>query len=268
MLVARKWKCNHKLLCEKFQTLKDLKKGMSNKDIAAKYGVPKNTLSTLVKNKEKLLNSLEKGSNIKRQKLWVGNFEMVDETIFNCFLSMWSQNVPSSTAMIQEKALTTAKELHVKKFQATDGWLQRWKWTTFKTVSGKSKSVTSEMFDRSWETSLPTLSSNYEVKDICNADEFGLFYKCLPNKTYQIKSENSSDGKLSKIHITSLAVANTVEDKWPMFVTGKDKKSWCFKNVNFLHCCYRNQWKCWMNAVLFEEWVRQMEKKFLFEGML
>ena len=66
MLVARKWKCNHKLLCEKFQTLKDLKKGMSNKDIAAKYGVPKNTLSTLVKNKEKLLNSLEKRSNIKR----------------------------------------------------------------------------------------------------------------------------------------------------------------------------------------------------------
>ena len=40
---------------------------MSNKDIAAKYGVPKNTLSsTLVKNKEKLLNSLEKRSNIKR----------------------------------------------------------------------------------------------------------------------------------------------------------------------------------------------------------
>ena len=66
---------------------------MSNKDIADKYGVPKNTLSTLVKNKEKLLNSLEKRSNIKRQKLWVGNFEMVDE--------MWSQNVPSSTAMIQ-----------------------------------------------------------------------------------------------------------------------------------------------------------------------
>ena len=139
---------------------------------------------------------------------------------------------------------------------------------TFKTVSGKSKSVTSEMFDGWWETSLPTLSSNYEVKDIYNADEFGLFYECLPNKTYQIKSENSYDGKLSKIRITGLAVANTVGDKWPMFVTGKDKKSWCFKNVNFLHCCYRNQWKCWMNAVLFEEWVRQMEKKFLFEGML
>ena len=69
---------------------------------------------------------------------------------------------------------------------------------TFKTVSGKSKSVTSEMFDGWWGTPLPTMPSNYELKDIYNADEFGLFYECLPNKTYQIKSENSSDGKLSK----------------------------------------------------------------------
>ena len=33
---------------------------MSNKDAAAKYFVPKNTFSTWVKKKEKLLNSLEK----------------------------------------------------------------------------------------------------------------------------------------------------------------------------------------------------------------
>ena len=54
------------------------------------------------------------------------------------------------------------------------------------------------MVDWWWETSLPTLSSNYELKDIYNADEFGLFYECLPNKTYQPKSEKSSSRKSSK----------------------------------------------------------------------
>ena len=39
---------------------------MSNKDVAAKYGVPKDILSTWAKNKEKFLDSLQKGSNIKR----------------------------------------------------------------------------------------------------------------------------------------------------------------------------------------------------------
>ena len=33
---------------------------MTNKDVAAKYGVPKNTLSAWVKNKRKLAASLEK----------------------------------------------------------------------------------------------------------------------------------------------------------------------------------------------------------------
>ena len=69
---------------------------MSNKDVAAKYGVQKNTLSTWVKNKEKILDCPEKESNIKRQKLGTNSFEMVDKAIFNWFLSMRSQNVPLS----------------------------------------------------------------------------------------------------------------------------------------------------------------------------
>ena len=51
MLVARKWKRNHKILRERCQALKELEKRISNKDVAAKYGVPKNNLSTWVKNK-------------------------------------------------------------------------------------------------------------------------------------------------------------------------------------------------------------------------
>ena len=44
MLVAGKRKYPHKTLCEKCQALKDLEKGESNKDVAAKCNVPKNTL--------------------------------------------------------------------------------------------------------------------------------------------------------------------------------------------------------------------------------
>ena len=47
---------------------------------------------------------------------------------------------------------------------------------TFKTRSGESNSVTPEMVNAWSETSLPTLLYNYDLKDIYNADEFGLFY--------------------------------------------------------------------------------------------
>ena len=116
------------------------------------------------------------------------------------------------------------------------------------------------------ETSLLTLLSNYELKEIYNADEFGLFYKCVINKTYQLKSEKCSGGKLSKIRITGMAAANAVGDKIPMFVIGKSQKPRCFKNVKFLPCRYRNQKKSWMDGALFEEWVRELDRKFASEG--
>lgn len=50
--------------------------------------------------------------------------------------------------------------------------------TTFKTVSEESKPVWYTVTGW-WETSLPTLLSNYELKNIHNADEIGLFYQYL-----------------------------------------------------------------------------------------
>ena len=102
---------------KKCQALKDLEKGESNKDVAAKYNVPENTLSASVKNKEKLFD----GTNVKRQKLKSGNHELVDQAIFSLFLNMRSQNVPLSAFMIQEKAVIFEKELNTENFQASNG---------------------------------------------------------------------------------------------------------------------------------------------------
>ena len=55
-----KQKLTNMLLAEKFKALKDLENGMSNKDVAAKYDVPQNTVSTWLKSKHKLTASLEK----------------------------------------------------------------------------------------------------------------------------------------------------------------------------------------------------------------
>ena len=92
--------------------------------------------------------------------------------------------------MIQEEAVIFAKELNTENFQASDGWVRRWKERnnmSFKTDSRESKSVKLEMINSWLERSLPTLLSNYGLKDVYNADKFELFYHCLPNKTYQLK---------------------------------------------------------------------------------
>ena len=55
-----KQKLTNKPLAEKRKFLKDLENGLTNKDVATKYGVPRNTVFTWGKNKHKLTASLEK----------------------------------------------------------------------------------------------------------------------------------------------------------------------------------------------------------------
>ena len=159
--------------------------------------------------------------------------------------------------------------MHLDDFRASDGWLDRWKSghsVTFREVSGEVKSCTSEM-TASWKkTHLPTILSRYELKDIFNADEFGLFYQALPSKSMHFKNERCTGGKFSKVRLTGLAAANATGEKLPMFVIGKSAKPRCFKNVKNLSCCYRSQNKSWMDGNLFTEWVRQLDNKFVAEG--
>ena len=68
------------------------------------------------------------------------------------------------------------------------------------------------------EATLPTLLSKYDLKDIFNADEFGLFYQRLPNKTYHFKGQTCSGRKNSKVRLTGMAAGNAIGEKLPMFV--------------------------------------------------
>ena len=108
--------------------------------------------------------------------------------------------------------------------------------------------------------------SNYGLENIYDTNEFGLFYQCLPDKSYHLKTEKCLGGKPSKIRITGLAAANAVGNKLPTFVIGKAKNPRSFKNIKKLPCRYRSQRKSWMDSVLFEEWVRDVNKKFQAEG--
>ena len=81
------------------------------------------------------------------------------------------------------------------------------------------------------ETTLPTIFSRYPSENIFNADEFGLFYQCLPNKILHSKEEKCSDRKHSIVPLTGLAAGNIYEERLQMFVIGKSVKPRCFKGV-------------------------------------
>ena len=70
----------------------------------------------------------------------------------------------------------------------------------------------------SWkETASPTILARYQLKDIFNADEFGLFYEALPSKSWHFWVKRCSGGKHSKVLLTGMAASNALSEKILMF---------------------------------------------------
>ena len=86
----------------------------------------KNTVSTWLKNTEKLFNALEKSSN-KCKKVRESNYPDIDNVVIKCLLSQKGKSILIDGTFIKEKAMKYAKELGATDFKASDGWLEQLK---------------------------------------------------------------------------------------------------------------------------------------------
>ena len=120
--IAGKRKLNTKSIKDKYNALKEVENRKS-----LKYGIPKNTLSTWLKNKDKIFEAAKKGNNSKRQRLREGAFASLDQATFKWLLIVRSRDVAISALVLKAKAVEFAEKMSIENFQASDGWLDRWK---------------------------------------------------------------------------------------------------------------------------------------------
>ena len=84
--IVSKRKLNTKSVTDKYNALKEVEDGKTKSRVAAKYGIPKYTLSTWLKNKDNVFEATEKGKNSKRQRLREGTFANLDQAMFKWLL--------------------------------------------------------------------------------------------------------------------------------------------------------------------------------------
>ncbi|GFX59468.1 tigger transposable element-derived protein 6 [Trichonephila clavipes] len=170
------------------------------------------------------------------------------------------QNIPMGGSLLKEKAKAFAKELATE-FSASEGWLTNFKkrnGIVFKKMCGESSSVDINVCSK-WQNSLSYLIKEYEPRNIFNKDETGLFFKCLPEKTFTFKKEKCYGGRHSKERLTILLAVNMDgSEKITPLVIEKSAKPPCFKGINSFPTKYRSNKKAWMASELFNEWLVQL----------
>ncbi|KAH7967958.1 hypothetical protein HPB52_004399 [Rhipicephalus sanguineus] len=115
-------------LQEKVDLFKEIDAGKKQIDLCRERGIAPSTLATILKDREKVL-KLHRESQLAptRKRLRLGNFQDVDQAVLTRFKDARLQNVPVSGPMLQEKAREFADALEVTGFDASSGWLFRFR---------------------------------------------------------------------------------------------------------------------------------------------
>lgn len=231
-------------------------------DVAKEFNIPPSTLATILKKKEKFNDGNVLCSKIKKLKSC--ELKDVEECVLKWLKQCRDKNIAISGPILQEKAQQYASDLGHENFRASNGWLQNFKKRNeliFRKVCGESAKVDDGVCTQ-WKDKLAELCAGYEPDNVYNADETGLFFKCLPDKTLSFKGDKCHGGKNSKHRLTVMLGANcTGTHKLKPLVIGKAKKPRCFKNVSEFPTDYVANTKAWMNCDAFGAWLQSLNKE-------
>lgn len=254
----------------KHQILTEVDRGvLSKKAIAEKYKIPKSTLSTILKNREKIEEAIASGSvNSRAKRLRTAKHEDIESRLLTWFNHMRAENIPLSGPLIKEKALEIAENLGITDFECSNGWLwrfqQRFRISSQK-VCGEANKVDEETANE-WISEFEENSKNYHPRDKYNLDETGLFFNLLPDRTLSVKGEKCHGGTRSKQRLTVVLACNSDgSHKLRPWVIGKFGKPHCFVrnriDVEALPCKYTFHNNSWMDSKAFRTWLLEFNKE-------
>nr|XP_022902385.1 tigger transposable element-derived protein 1-like [Onthophagus taurus] len=185
-----------------------------------------------------------------------------------------SKRIPIDGKHIKEKALRIYNQLQelepptslqaTKKLalNASEGWLTGFiKRHAFHNVKIKGEVASAdENAAKTFPDKLAKIveEGGHTPEQIFNADETGLFWKKMPERTYIAKSEKLAGGfKAAKVRVTLLLCSNASGDKMlkllliNKFLMPRALRS---KNIKQLSVHFMANKKAWMTADLFTNW--------------
>ena len=268
---------NDLTLAKKYEVIKEAEKNktIGVHKLAEKFGCGKTQISTILKNKERIEELY--ASNASGQRCLIGKrfreskYSELNEALHSWYLLAVSKNVFPNGVILAEKAKEIAARLGVDDFKASNGWLDRWKKKhniKKMTISGESGDVSGDTVD-SWKERVPEIVEGYQVEDVWNLDESGVFWKALPDKGFGERVKQCKGGKKSKQRFTVTFIVNGAGRSESMpIVIWKSENPRCFKGIqkSMLPVEYFSQPKAWMTGEILHKILSKINIKLRRKG--
>lgn len=158
---------------------------LTYRQIKEKYGVGVSGIAGIKKNRVHIETALQTKSPRKKFSTRKVISPSVDKKTIQFFQEARQKHLPVSGWLLRNAAVTFAAEEGDTVFAGSRGWLRCFQdrhRISFKLLHGESASV-DFVGSNKWYSGLPNILQLYELKNIWNADETGLFFKQLPRKS-------------------------------------------------------------------------------------
>uniref|UniRef100_A0A8C0QS57 HTH CENPB-type domain-containing protein n=1 Tax=Chelonoidis abingdonii TaxID=106734 RepID=A0A8C0QS57_CHEAB len=231
--------CGQQKLKEKLEALDRLKSGMNQAKVSKELGVGESKLREWIKDEEKLrsvLAELDESEGLERKCLKTAQDNQLDRAVFTWFTQERSDSTPISGDIIRKQ---DASAHQGNEFKSGSGWFNH--------------------FKKHYEI---IIDGDYAPEQIYKADETGLCYHMLPDRTFASRTEEqkAKGFKVIKERVRILFCMNkNSSHKLKPLCIGKSKSSRAFhhKNMDSLSFIYHHSKNAWMTLAIFEEWFNK-----------
>ena len=113
----------------KVAIIRQVKEGQKPKQaIAAEHEIRASSLSTILKNSDKILADWEANREGQRRRMRLSPYDEVEKALYAWFIDIrTTQNIPLSGPIIRAKATELANKMGITDFTASTGWFDRFK---------------------------------------------------------------------------------------------------------------------------------------------
>ena len=277
----------------KIEILDRLSKGERSTTIGKLFNLGESTIRGIKNNEAAIRKSAILGTKLNSKLSRYSRndlLEKMERALLIWFEELSQKKVPLSGYLIQRKALqyyekmrqlepSTSSQIE-KSFSASKGWLvgflKRNSLHNVKITGEVASANTEGAKDFPEKLAIIIEDGGYLPDQVFNADETGLFWKKMPDRTYIAKSEKKASGfKASKDRITLLLCSNASGDRIlkplvinrflrPRALKGKD--------IQQLPVHWMANSKAWVTAAIFNDWfnncfVPEIEKYMKQKGL-
>lgn len=254
----------------KLKVLKELDSGLSERSIAAAFGISRSQVNRIRNrkleietcNKENLFRPVAKVLVSKAQ------YPEIDKSVYEWVREMRNPTLrlkplPLSRLHIQARATHEAKIRGITNFEASNGWFRGWR---FRMGVGPSLRLWGEAGDVNKAEIEPIMQElrlkleRYNPANIFNADETGLYFRALPARTYIVDEDEDrrtlrgSKSLTAKDRVTLLLCVNAPGTcKIEPLLVGSAKNPHCFRDMPS-PVPYASQSNSWVDRVVYKHW--------------